>query len=170
MDDSRACPGVLLDGSTDDDRSALDVPLSDLASESRLVSIDIATGALTDVHAGAGVKMNPSPLPGNDIGYIRKRFRGWAGHLLCERQPGSAWTDPRSVMVARWAHAWCSTGAPLQTPPRLIGEDDQPESDHELSVCRVYCSVPAFSPSGGKQLPEHGQSPSDANVVALDSA
>jgi TolB protein len=38
----------------------------------RLVSIDVATGAATDVQAPAGVKFNPSFLPGNEIGYVRK--------------------------------------------------------------------------------------------------
>jgi hypothetical protein len=44
----------------------------DPGSESRLVSIDTTTGALTEVHSGPGVNMNPSPLPGNEVGYIRK--------------------------------------------------------------------------------------------------
>ncbi|MBZ5559524.1 MAG: hypothetical protein LAO77_19810 [Acidobacteriia bacterium] len=38
----------------------------------RLVSIDVATGASTEVPAGPGVKFNPSFLPGNEIGYVRK--------------------------------------------------------------------------------------------------
>src|SRR3954452_9871704 len=41
-------------------------------SESRLVSIDMTTGALADIQAGPGVKINPSPLPGNAVGYVRK--------------------------------------------------------------------------------------------------
>jgi len=40
--------------------------------DTRLVSIDIATGAMADVAAGPGVKFNPSFLPANDVGYIRK--------------------------------------------------------------------------------------------------
>ena len=40
--------------------------------KTRLVSIDVATGAMTDVSAGPGVKFNPSFLPSNDIGYLRK--------------------------------------------------------------------------------------------------
>lgn len=38
----------------------------------RLVSIDVATGASTEVPAGPGVKFNPSFLPGNEVGYVRK--------------------------------------------------------------------------------------------------
>jgi TolB protein len=41
-------------------------------NDTRIVSIDVATGAMTDVPAGPGVKFNPSILAANDIGYIRK--------------------------------------------------------------------------------------------------
>ncbi len=41
-------------------------------NDTRLVSIDSSTGIATELRAGAGVKINPSPLPGNDIGYVRK--------------------------------------------------------------------------------------------------
>ncbi len=41
-------------------------------TDTRLVSIEIASGRSTDVAAGPGVKMNPFPLAGDDIGYIRK--------------------------------------------------------------------------------------------------
>ena len=40
--------------------------------DTRLVSIDIATGAVTDMPAGPGVKFNPSFLPAGAVGYIRK--------------------------------------------------------------------------------------------------
>src|SRR5471032_2136600 len=42
------------------------------ANDSRLASIDITTGISTDLPAGPGVKINPSPLPGNDVGFVRK--------------------------------------------------------------------------------------------------
>ena len=38
----------------------------------RLVSIDVATGAATDVEAGPGVKFDPSLLPGGVVGFLRK--------------------------------------------------------------------------------------------------
>ena len=40
--------------------------------DTRLVSVEIATGAATDVRAGAGVKFNPSLLPGGVVAYLRK--------------------------------------------------------------------------------------------------
>jgi Tol biopolymer transport system component len=51
-----------------DDRRA--VP--EHADDTRLVSIDVATGVASDLPAGAGVKFNPSFLPAGTLGYIRK--------------------------------------------------------------------------------------------------
>jgi len=41
-------------------------------NDTRIVSIDVASGTTTDVPAGPGVKFNPSVLSANEIGYIRK--------------------------------------------------------------------------------------------------
>jgi hypothetical protein len=41
-------------------------------NDTRLVSIDIDTGVSTHLPAGPRVKINPSPLSGNEIGYVRK--------------------------------------------------------------------------------------------------
>ena len=46
----------------------------DPGNDTRLVSIDATTGASADLAAGPGVKMNPSPIPGNDVGYVRKQL------------------------------------------------------------------------------------------------
>ena len=46
------------------------VPLP--GNDTRIVSIDVTTGAVTDVPAGPGVKFNPSILPDSEIGYLRK--------------------------------------------------------------------------------------------------
>jgi Tol biopolymer transport system component len=40
--------------------------------DTRLVSIDVATGATSDIQAGPGAKFNPSFLPGDAVGYVRK--------------------------------------------------------------------------------------------------
>ena len=39
----------------------------DPGHDTKLVSVDIETGASVDLPAGPGVKINPSPLPGNDV-------------------------------------------------------------------------------------------------------
>ncbi|HEY2151844.1 MAG TPA: hypothetical protein VGH34_13620, partial [Vicinamibacterales bacterium] len=41
-------------------------------NDTRVVTIDVATGAAVDVSAGPGVKFDPSILSANEIGYIRK--------------------------------------------------------------------------------------------------
>ena len=41
-------------------------------NDTRIVSIEVASGTATDVPAGPGVKFNPSVLSANEIGYIRK--------------------------------------------------------------------------------------------------
>ena len=51
-------------------------PAPEPGSSSRLVSIDVATGAMSEIRSGPGVKMNPSPLPGGDVGYVRKDAAG----------------------------------------------------------------------------------------------
>jgi Tol biopolymer transport system component len=47
-------------------------PSPDPGNDTRLVSIDTTTGTCADVAAGPGVKINPSPLAGAEIGYIKK--------------------------------------------------------------------------------------------------
>src|SRR5262249_32305235 len=47
-------------------------PAPEPGKDTRLVSIAFSTGVASDGPAGPGVKMNPSLLPGGEIGYIRK--------------------------------------------------------------------------------------------------
>lgn len=44
--------------------------------DTKLVSVDIKTGASVDLPAGPGVKISPSPLAGGDVGYVRKDKAG----------------------------------------------------------------------------------------------
>jgi TolB protein len=70
----------------------------DAGNDTRLVSIDANTGASVDVSAGPGVKINPSPLAGNEIGYIRKDTAE-AGIYYSSGQPG-----PRgAIRAASWS-------------------------------------------------------------------
>jgi TolB protein len=128
-------------------------------SESRLVSIDTTTGALTDVHAGPGVKINPSPLPGNDVGYIRKDTAdGGIFYASGSRGPrgpirAASWSpDGKRVVFHRRS---------TPTLPPLVKMISR-NPNYELSLSGM---LPAFSPSG-KQYLTIARVPG-ANVAAL---
>lgn len=72
----------------------------DPGNDTRLVSIDATTGASTDLAAGPGVKINPSPLPGNEVGYVRKdKADTGAGIYYMSGKPG-----PRGdIRTASWS-------------------------------------------------------------------
>ena len=71
-------------------------------NDTRLVSIDIATGAAADVPAGPGVKIQPSPLGTSEVGYIRKdEGDGGAGIYLRERETRTEGQYSERVVVAR---------------------------------------------------------------------
>ncbi len=57
--------------------------------ETRLVSIDVSTGALSNAAAGPGVKMFPSLLPSGEIAYVRKDT-GKPGLFYASGKPGPA--------------------------------------------------------------------------------
>lgn len=98
--------------------------------DTRLVSIDVASGAVTPIPAGPGQKYAPSPLPSNTIGYIRndggiggvRSASGVTGIFYDQGRPGpkgpifsASWSsDGRQVVFARitglptgaWARLW----------------------------------------------------------------
>jgi Tol biopolymer transport system component len=128
-------------------------------SESRLVSIDVASGALTDLHAGPGVKVNPSPLPGNAVGYVRKdTAEGGIYYVNGSRGPrgpirAASWSpDGKRVVFSR--------RKTTDLPPLVKMFSRNP--NYELNLSGI---LPAFSPSG-KQYLTMGKGPG-VNVVAL---
>ena len=48
------------------------LPAPDPGHDTKLISVDIKTGASADLPAGPGVKISPSPLAGGEVGYVRK--------------------------------------------------------------------------------------------------
>jgi len=113
-------------------------------NDTQLVSIDIATGAVTVLPAGPGVKISQSFLPGNDIGYVRKDGA----------EPGIFYTSgkrgPRgNVRVA----AWSPDGARvvfhrrLSAPPTSWLRTFSRHPDYELALSSV---LPSFNASGDR--------------------
>ena len=114
----------------------------------------MTTGALTEVHAGPGVKMNPSPLPGNDVGYIRKdSAEAGIYYASGSRGPGvgpiraAAWSPDGKRVVF---HRRIST----PTRPPLVKMFSR-NPNYELNLSGV---LPAFQPFG-QTVPDHGRSP-----------
>ncbi len=113
-------------------------------SATRLVSIDVASGRSTDVPAGPGVKINPSPLPGKDVGYIRKATDDDGIYYSSGRR------GPRgSIRSASWSpdasHVVFHRRA--DTPRRTTGMQKtfSRNAHYELSLSGI---LPAISPSG----------------------
>jgi Tol biopolymer transport system component len=126
-------------------------PSPDPGSETRLVSIDITTGTSTDVPAGGGVKINPSPLGGNDVGYVRKDGAdGGAGIYYSTGRRG-----PRGdVRTASWSpdgtrvvfHRRIS--APLSPMRRTFSRNPE----YELSLTGGH--LPSFNAAGDRFVTE----------------
>jgi Tol biopolymer transport system component len=113
-------------------------------NDTTLVSIDIATGKTTDIAAGPGVKISPSFLPGNDIGYVRKDS-GDAGIYYTSGKRG-----PRgNVRVA----AWSPDGTRVvfhrrqAAPPTSWLKYFSRNEKYELAFTSV---LPSFNPSGDR--------------------
>lgn len=131
----------------------------DPGGQSRLVSIDVTTGALTGIQAGPGVKINPAPLSGNNVGYIRKDSDD-AGIYYTNGSRG-----PRGAIRAA---AWSPDGKRVvfhrhttQVPPMLLKMVSR-NPNYELTLSTM---LPAFSPSG-KQYLTMATNPG-SNVAAL---
>ncbi len=116
-------------------------------NETKLVSIDIDTGAATNLPAGSGVKINPSPVAGDEIGYVRKDKADPGGGIYYI----SGKRGPRGdIRTASWSpdgkrvvfHKRLAVTMPALTKTFTVNPN------YELSLTGTY--VPAFSPSGGQ--------------------
>ncbi len=110
----------------------------------RLVSIDVAMGAVTDVTAPAGVKFNPSFLPANDIGYVRKDAPG-AGIYYTSGKKGPV-GDVRAA-------AWSPDGTRvvyhkrMTAPPTAWLKTFSRNPQYELTLTGI---LPSFNTAGDR--------------------
>ena len=127
--------------------------------KSRLVTIDVATGAPTEVLAGPGGLMSPAFAGGNEIGYVRKDpdnpgifyTSGKAGPRGKLRAP--SWSPDGSLVVY---HKILSSASPL-SPKKAFSR----LPDFELATTQ---QLPTFNPSGDHFLvsrPQNGVSELD---------
>ncbi len=111
-------------------------------SETRLVAIDVSTATSTDLPAGPGVKMSPSPLAASEVGYVRKDGPE-AGIYYTSGKRG-----PRGTIRTA---AWSPDGKRVVFWRRVIGEAPavrrmfSRNPNYELSLVGP---LPTFSPSG----------------------
>jgi TolB protein len=121
----------------------------DAGSDTRLVSIDTTTGAFLELEAPEGVKIHPSPLSGNDFGYVRKPMPG--------TEPGIYYTSGKSgpkgdVRTASWSPDATRVvfhkklAAPLATWTKTFSRDP----DYELTLAGGF--MPSFNPSGDRYV------------------
>ncbi len=134
-------------------------------NDTRLVSIDVATNAVTEVTSGAGVKFNPAFVSAGEVGYIRKDTDE-AGVYYSNGARG-----PRGPIRAA---AWSPDGkrivfhkrldAPAPTWHRVWSRNPQ----YALSLGMV---LPSFSPDGDRfamvERPRTGTVRGSALVVAM---
>src|SRR5439155_12576610 len=113
-------------------------------NDTRLVSIDVTTGTSSDLPAGSGVKMNPSPLGDNETGYIRKDGAG-AGIYYTSGKSG-----PRGdVRTASWSPDGRRVvfHKRLPAPPPTWKKAFSRNPNYALTLTGF---LPSFSPEGNR--------------------
>jgi Tol biopolymer transport system component len=130
-------------------------------SETRLVSVDTVNGSSSDLAAVPGVKMNPSPVAPNDIGYIRKDS-AYAGIYYLSGRRG-----PRGVIRSA---SWSPDGEHVVFYKRVartvlpLRKTFSRNPRYELSLAAGI--IPSFSPSGG-QFVSNGSPSGNKSLSAL---
>ena len=119
-------------------------PSPEPGNDTRLVSIDIVTGATSEVGAGPGVKMNPSFLPANDIAYVRKDTAD-AGIYYTSGKRG----PKGDVRTASWSPDGQRVvfHKRLQAPPTTWLKTFSRNPQYELTLTGI---LPSFSPTGDR--------------------
>ena len=119
-------------------------PSPEPGNDTRLVSIDIATAATSEVAAGPGVKMNPSFLPANEIGYVRKDTAD-AGIYYTSGKRG----PKGDVRTASWSPDGSRVvfHKRLTAPPTTWLKTFSRNPQYEMTLTGI---LPSFSPSGDR--------------------
>jgi TolB protein len=116
-------------------------------NDTRLVSIDVSTGASADLAAGGGAMMNPSPLSGDEVGYVRKDSAGpGAGVYYASGKRGprgdvrsASWSpDGQRVVFTR------RIAVPIAPFVRTFSRNPR----YDLSLTGAF--QPSFSPAGDR--------------------
>jgi TolB protein len=116
-------------------------------NDTRLVSIDVTTGASADLTAGPGAKMNPSPLPGNELGWVRKDAAGTGAGIYYARGKRGPRGDVRTA-------SWSPDGqrvvfhrriaAPISPLSKAFSRNRR----YDLRLTGTF--QPSFSPAGDR--------------------
>ena len=141
----------------------------DAGIDTKLVSVDVNTGASSELAAGRGVKINPSPLPGNEFGYVRKDKSdpGWGIYYLSGKR------GPRGdILAASWSPDGKQVVFHKKLAPALpaLAKVFTANPNFDLSLTGTY--IPAFSPSGNKFVTNSRPSPNPfgASLWVTDAA
>ena len=112
-------------------------------NDTRLMSVDTVTGASSELQA-VGVKIDPSPLGQNEMGYIRKDMPDAGIYYLSGRR------GPRGAIRTA---SWSPDGKPIVFHKR-VSEPAMPlrkafskNSNYELQIASGG-TLPSFNPSG----------------------
>ena len=129
----------------------------DPGHDTKLVSVDIKTGASVDVPAGPGVKISPSPLAGGEVGYVRKD----KADPGCGIYYASGKRGPKGDIRAA---SWSPDGKQvvfykrleLNSPALMRAFTANPEYELNLTGKSI---IPAFSPKGDRFVSNSRPSP-----------
>jgi TolB protein len=131
-------------------------PAPEPGNDTRLVSIDVASGMSVDVPTGPGVKMDPSPLPGNELGYVRKdTVDPGSGIYYASGRRG-----PRGdVRVASWSPDGKRVvyHKRLSAPIAPLRKTFSRSPEYELTLTGTF--LPSFSPAGDRFVTNSRPSP-----------